>query len=169
MQAGLTQDRISSLVDKQSSKSLQRVDIEEVSPFSQVSNDKVYLCYSRQQGSAPKHAVGWTWAATAATVPCLGKSEIRLHRRLREVRSMVTPASRSPTCEVSRAVGSLSHQLQIEPHHGHLVSVVLLSFCEDKLLQDREHFLNGKGFFLQVSCYKRTSLKLAVLWSLSGP
>lgn len=78
---------------------------ENVSPM-KVNSEKVYLCFcsSLHQGSAPKHAAGGTWAATAATAPCLGKFETRLRQEPREALSVVTPASRSPMCEVNRAV-----------------------------------------------------------------
>lgn len=57
--------------------------------------------FSLQQGSAPRPAMGETCVATAATAPCPGMFGTRLRPDPRGARSTVTPASRSPTFEVT--------------------------------------------------------------------
>ena len=112
-------------------------------------------CYfsSLRQGSALKPAVAGTWVAIAAMALCLEKFETRLRPEPREVQSTVTPASRSPTCEVIGGqqtteisfitLKSMSWTLLFSIYtwtwDGHFFNV--------EPLEGRLHFLKGVGFF----------------------
>lgn len=48
--------------------------------------------------------MGGTWVAIAAMAPCLERFEITLRPGQKEAPSMVTPASRSPMCDVIRVL-----------------------------------------------------------------
>lgn len=85
-------------------------------------SNNVCFCFSLQQASAPKLAMGGTWVAIVATAPCLGRAETRPHPDRREALSTVTPASRSPMCEVIGVRRNTSRQL----YH---ISIDIMNIC----------------------------------------
>lgn len=60
--------------------------------------------WSLQLDLVPKLAMGGTWVAIAAMAPCLERFEITLRPGQKEAPSVVTPASRSPMCDVIRVL-----------------------------------------------------------------
>lgn len=130
------------------------------------------FCSSLQQGSAPKAGTDETWAATAATAPCLGKFETRLLPEPRGARSAVTPASRSPMCEVTGVVANTRHQLHhtwidmmdiclpCAPKHG----MFFFFFLKMSLYRTDCTFQTRQDSFLRESWFKKKSL-VGLMWA----